>query len=206
MRKLIEGVQRFLTTVHAKDREVFERLASGQDPETMIVACADSRVVPHLITQAKPGDIFVHRNAGNIVPPSHAAACSEAASIEFGVQHLRVRHIIVLGHTDCGAMRAIVSPEAASEMPLVASWLKHAEEARRVVREGYGSADAETQLAAATEANVLAQIENLQTYPLVARARAEGRLVLHGWVWDIATGMVRSFDAETGRFELLTAP
>lgn len=193
MQRLVEGVQRFLRTVHARDRVLFERLAAGQAPETLLITCVDSRVVPDLITQSRPGDVLVLRNAGNIVPPSDVAPGSEAAAVEFAVEGLRVRDVIVLGHADCGAMRKLLDPGG---LPLLDRWLEHAQEARRVALEE----PQEHRLHAAIEANVLHQLEHLQSYEFVARARAEGRLTLHGWVWDIASGVVTAFDAEQGAF------
>lgn len=200
MKKLVGGVQRFLRTVHAQEKELFERLAEGQDPDVMFVACSDSRVVPHLITQSQPGELFVVRNAGNIVPPREAGAGAEAAAVEFAVKGLKVRDIVICGHSQCGAMTELLYPEETGDLPTVDAWLGHSHEARRVVEEGFADADRETRVAAAIEANVLAQIENLQTHPVVAEAREAGRLQVHGWVWDIATGRVRAFDAETGEF------
>ncbi len=200
MKKLVQGVQQFLRTVYTQEQELFERLAEGQDPDALFVTCSDSRVVPSLITQCKPGDLFVVRNAGNIVPPATAAPGSEAAAVEFAVRVLRVRDLVVCGHSCCGAMTELLYPEETGDLPYVARWLEHSREARRIVESGYADADRATRVAAAIEANVLIQIENLQTYEVVAEARAAGRLKLHGWVWDIATGQVRAFDAEKGEF------
>ena len=203
MKKLVAGVQRFLRTVHPQEKELFERLATGQDPDVMFVACSDSRVVPHLITQSKPGELFVLRNAGNIVPASSAGVGAEAAAVEFAIKGLKVRDIVVCGHSQCGAMTELLYPEETGDLPTVDAWLQHSGEARRVVEEGYTEADRETRVNAAIEANVLVQIENLQSYEIVAQAREAGALRLHGWVWDIATGQVRAFDAETGEFSPL---
>lgn len=169
----------------------------------MFVTCSDSRVVPHLITQSRPGELFVLRNAGNIVPPAGAGVGAEAAAVEFAVRGLGVRDLVVCGHSQCGAMTELLFPEETGDLPNMARWLEHSREARRVVASGYGDADRETRVAAAIEANVLVQIENLQTHEVVAEARDAGRLRLHGWVWDIGTGRVRAFDAETGEFSPL---
>lgn len=200
MKRLVQGVQRFLRTVHPQERELFERLATGQDPDVMFVACSDSRVVPHMITQSKPGELFVVRNAGNIVPPASAGAGAEAAAVEFAIKGLKVRDIVVCGHSQCGAMTELLYPEETGDLPTVAKWLQHSAEAKRVVQEGYADADRQTRIDAAIEANVLAQIENLQSHAVVAEAREADQLRLHGWVWDIATGQVRAFDAEAGEF------
>lgn len=203
MQKLVQGVQRFLRTVHAIDAELYQRLSAGQSPDTMLVTCSDSRVVPHVICQSSPGDLFVLRNAGNIVPPATASATAEAATVEFGVVGLGVRDIVVLGHSHCGAMQAVVDPARLEGLPLTAKWLENASEARRAVLESFSDADPETRLMGAIEANVLAQLENLQSYPVVAEARAEGKLRLHGWVWHIDSGVVRAFDPPSGTFVAL---
>ena len=204
MQRLVDGVREFLKTVHTADRELFDRLASGQSPDTMLITCSDSRVVPHLIFQSAPGDLFVLRNAGNIVPRASSEGSAEGAAVEFAVTGLHVRDIVVLGHSHCGAMQGVVDPSGLADLPLVERWLRHASEARRAVRESFADADMETKIAAATEANVLAQLENLQSYPVVAGARAKGRLRLHGWVWQIDTGIVRAFDPPAGEFLPLT--
>lgn len=198
MKKLIEGLRTFASTVHRSERDLYEELATGQRPETLFVTCSDSRVCPSTMTGAGPGELFVVRNAGNIVPPAGHHS-GEEASIEYGVVALKVRDIIVCGHSDCGAMRAVVDPTPLAWMPSVARWLDHAERVREIVEQRPDLSPAE-RLTRAIEANVLTQLSHLMTIGPVARAVERGELEMHGWVWDIATGRVRAFEADVGGF------
>lgn len=198
MKKLIEGLRTFVSTVHRSERDLYEELATGQRPETLFVTCSDSRVCPSTMTGAGPGELFVVRNAGNIVPPAGHQS-GEEASIEYGVVALKVRDIIVCGHSDCGAMKAVIDPTPLAWMPSVARWLDHAERVREIVEQRPDLSPAE-RLTRAIEANVLTQLSHLMTIGPVARAVERGELELHGWVWDIATGRVRAFEADMGGF------
>lgn len=200
MQKLIDGLHTFREDVFGNYRELFERLAKGQNPEVMFVTCSDSRVVPNLITQTDPGDLFVLRNAGNIVPAHDGAGGAEAAAIEFAVTGLAVRDIVVCGHTDCGAMGGLVEPELVASMPSVASWLRHAEAARRIVGQHYGHLEGRARVTATAEENVLVQLDNLATHPVVRSALEKNELRLHGWMFKIATGEVFHYDATSGQF------
>ena len=194
MERLIQGLRKFQNEVVPAKRELFERLAQGQRPSTLFVTCADSRVVPDLFTQAEPGELFVIRNAGNIVPPYTRQVGGVTATIEFAVAALGVRHVVVCGHTDCGAMKGLGHPERVEAMPAVAAWLQQAETTRRVVMENHaGGTEAETVEILIRE-NVLAQVTNLQTHPSVASALAGGSLSLYAWVYDIRTGQVDAYD------------
>lgn len=194
MQKLIRGLKKFQSEVFPAKRELFEKLAAGQQPSTLFVTCADSRVVPDLFTQADPGELFVIRNAGNIVPPYTQPSGGVTATIEFAVAALSVRHIVVCGHTDCGAMKGLAHPERVVAMPAVASWLKQAEAARQIVLDNYaGMSDLEISNILIRE-NVLVQLQNLQTHPSVASGLAGGSLSLYGWVYDIGTGEVEAYD------------
>src|SRR5262245_41103473 len=135
MERLLRGVTKFQTEVFPAQRPLFEGLASGQSPEALFITCADSRIVPQLITQSSPGDLFICRNAGNMVPPYGELHGGVSATIEYALCVLNVKHIIVCGHTDCGAMKGILHPEAVADMPTVRSWLAHGEVARRIVNE-----------------------------------------------------------------------
>jgi len=141
MQKLIQGLRKFQDDVFPAKRELFERLAKGQQPSTLFITCADSRVMPDLFTQAEPGELFAIRNAGNIVPPFGRQPGGVTATIEFAVVALGVRHIIVCGHTDCGAMKGLLHPESLAAMPTVASWLMQADATRRIVLENYETND-----------------------------------------------------------------
>lgn len=171
----------------------------------MLITCSDSRVSPTLITQAAPGDLFVLRNAGNLVPPYGAAALSgEAATVEFAVASLGVRDIVVLGHSNCGAMQGLLAPESCGHLPAMQAWLQLAESTRRILRETYAELEGEARLAKAIEVHVMVQLANLRTHPCVAARLAAGDLKLHGWVYDIGTGVVAAYDSEEGRFSPMT--
>lgn len=200
MQKLVAGVHQFQKHIFGPQRELFEHLSKGQRPDTLFVTCSDSRVVPNLITQTDPGDLFVLRNAGNIVPPWGAVQGGEAATIEYAVSVLGIEHIVVAGHSECGAMKALFDPTAAANLPAVRAWLAHAESTRRVVVEAYSDLSPEDRLNVATQENVLCQLESLRTHPAVAAALTRGKLHLHGWVYKIRTGEVFAYDVERGQF------
>ena len=196
MRQLIDGIHRFQSGVFGPQRDLFQRLAQKQEPDALFITCSDSRVEPNLMTQTKPGDLFILRNAGNLVP-AWGTYGGEAATIEYAIEALGIEDIIVCGHTHCGAMAALMHPEKVAPLPAVARWLDHAEGTRRVIRENYG---AEAALETIVEENVLAQIENLRTHPAVMSRLSKGKLTLHAWVYDIEDGNVYAFDPSTGQF------
>lgn len=200
MQKLIQGIHQFRTENFRPLQGLFERLAKGQTPETLFITCSDSRIDPNLLTRSKPGDLFILRNAGNIVPPHGAANGGEAATIEFAVAGLGVKDIIICGHSHCGAMQGLLTPEKVTSLPTVASWLCHAETTRRIVHDNYGHLDGARLLAATVEENVLVQLENLRTLPSVASRLVRGDLHLHGWVYKIETGEVFAYDSTIGQF------
>jgi carbonic anhydrase len=205
MQKLVEGIHKFQTNVIGQDRDFFARLADGQSPETLFITCSDSRIVPNLITQTQPGELFIIRNAGNIVPPYGASNGGEGATIEYAVAALGVRDIVVCGHSHCGAMKALLQPDGLDELPAVKSWIGHAESTRRVMRKCYGHLEGQALLTATVQENVVSQLENLRTHPAVAARLASGDLQLHGWVYKIETGEVFGFDPATGQFAPVTA-
>lgn len=200
VQQLVAGIHHFRKQVFRQQRELFERLAQGQRPETLFITCSDSRIDPNLITHTEPGDLFVLRNAGNIVPAYGATSGGEVATIEFAVTGLKVRDIVVCGHSHCGAMKGLLKPESLEEMPAVADWLKHAEATRRIVRSKYKQLTGDQLLEVCTEENVLVQLENLQTHPAVAVGLSEGLLKLHAWIYDIATGEVHVYDEDSAQF------
>ena len=204
MQKLLQGIHHFQDNVFSSQRELFERLAEGQHPDALFITCSDSRINPNLITQTEPGELFIIRNAGNIVPPYGAANGGEGATIEFAVVGLGIQHIIVCGHSHCGAMKGLLHPESLTGLPMMAAWLGHAEATRRIARQKYEDRPAEALLNVAIQENVLVQLENLRTHPAVAAALAGGKLKLHAWVYKIETGQVFAYDPERGQFAPLT--
>ncbi|MET1079490.1 MAG: carbonic anhydrase [Pseudomonas sp.] len=202
LRHIVEGFQRFRDEVFPQQEALFQTLAHAQTPRAMFITCADSRIVPELITQSAPGDLFVIRNVGNVVPPYGQMMGGVSTAIEYAVMALDVQHIIICGHSDCGAMKAVLNPAELERMPTVKAWLRHAEVARIVVAENCGCADHST-LGILTEENVVAQLDHLRTHPSVASRLASGQLFIHGWVYDIATGTIKAYDAEQGGFRLI---
>lgn len=204
MQKLIKGLHKFQSQVFTGNRKLFERLASGQNPDALFITCSDSRVNPNLITQTGPGDLFILRNAGNIIPPHGATVSGEAATIEFAVSALDVKDIIICGHTHCGAMKGLLQPEQLADMPAVAKWMAYAESTARIIKENYTHLEDEARTTAAVEENTLVQIENLKTHPSVAARLAAGKLKLHAWVYKIETGEVYYFNIDEHQFMPLT--
>jgi carbonic anhydrase len=200
MQKLIEGIHQFQSNIFRPQREWFERLIDGQRPLALFITCSDSRVNPNLITQTNPGELFIVRNAGNIVPPHHPHPGGEEATVEFAIVELGIRDIIVCGHTRCGAMKGLLALDELQDMPGVKYWLAHAEATRRIIREKYQHLSDVPLLTAATQENVLVQLEHLRTHPAVASGLAAGKLKLHGWVYKIETGEVFAFDPSIGQF------
>ncbi len=204
MQKLVQGIHQFQTHIFDSQRDLFERLANGQNPETLFITCSDSRINPNLLTQTDPGDLFILRNAGNIIPPHGASGGGEAATVEYAVSALGVKDVIICGHSLCGAMSALLSPESLKDLPTVASWLSHAESTRRIMKQNYSHLDGSPLLVATVEENVLVQLENLRTHPSIAVGLSRGTLKLHGWVYKIETGQVFTFDPESQQFRPLT--
>ena len=200
MQKLIQGIHHFQENDFRPLQGLFEQLAKGQNPETLFITCSDSRIDPNLLTRSKPGDLFILRNAGNIVPPHGAANGGEAATIEFAVAGLGVQEIIICGHSHCGAMKGLLQPEQVASLPAVSAWLSHAETTRRIVKDNYRHLDGDRLVTATVEENVLVQLENLRTLPAVASRLVRGDLHLHGWVYKIETGEVFAYDRESGQF------
>ena len=191
MQNLVEGVERFQSDIFPGMRELFERLVEGQHPPVLFITCSDSRIDPGLLTQTQPGELFVLRNAGNLVPPYEAMRGGEAATIEYAVNALQVKEIIICGHSHCGAMGGLLKPEKLENLPAVKEWLSHAEETERRLREKYPHVtDPAERLNIAIVQNVLVQLENLRTHPSVASAVTRGALELRGWVYKFETGEV----------------
>jgi carbonic anhydrase len=200
MERLIQGVVKFQREVFPAKEALFQELADGQSPEALFITCADSRVVPSLITQCNPGDLFICRNAGNMVPSYGELHGGVSATIEYAVCALNVKHIIVCGHSNCGAMQGILHPEKVADMPTVKTWLSHGEVARRVVKENCPNLSEEAALQMITRENVVAQLAHLRTHPSVASRLARGAISLHGWVYDIGSSGVEAWDPAQGGF------
>lgn len=200
MERIVRGLLRFQEEVFPEREDDFRRLGTSQAPEALLITCADSRIDPALLTQTRPGELFICRNAGNIVPSHGDINGGVSATIEYAVVALKVKDVIVCGHSDCGAMKGVLYPELLEEMPNVAGWLHHADAVRRILRENYAGLSGPALLRAAIAENVLAQLSNLRTHPSVAARLRRGDLRVHGWVYEIATGQVSSWDEEKQEF------
>ena len=207
IRRLMDGVRGFRENAFPERKALFADLATGQQPQTLFIACADSRVVPELITQTSPGELFVCRNIGNIVPAYGEMLGGVSAVVEYACVALEVTDIVVCGHSDCGAMKALLNPEdpVLRTMPTVASWLRNAEAARSVVDVTHPGVTGTARLQALVEQNVRTQIAHLATHPAVAARLATGRVALHGWVYGIEDGSISAVDAAGGKFMPLEA-
>lgn len=206
MEKLYKGIHTFQNSFFKKEEHFFRRLSERQTPEVLFITCADSRVDPNLVTQSRPGELFIVRNVGNIVPPHNAIndKNSVAAAMEFAVLGLKVTDIIVCGHSNCGAMQTLLMDEEEFEgMHHLREWMKLASPVRHIVNRFYPAAhaSAEVRRRTAEEENILLQLSNIQTYPFVLKALEEGALHLHGWYYDIGTGDIFSFNPLIDKFE-----
>lgn len=201
MQKLVQGIHQFKDQVFTSHEKMFKRLAKGQHPLALFITCSDSRIDPNLLTQTDPGELFILRNAGNIIPPYGVGHGGEAATIEYAVSVLKVRDIIICGHSLCGAMSALLDERQTKDVPAVRSWLGHAEATRRIITENYRHIEEpRARLMATVEENVLVQIEHLRTHPSVAAAVARQDLHLHGWVYKFETGQVFAYSTEREQF------
>lgn len=203
MQKLVQGIHQFQSEIFRPQRELFAQFVNGQHPQALFITCCDSRIMPHLVTQAGPGDLFILRTLGNIIPTHGAAGGCEAATIEYALHALGIHDIIICGHSHCGAMKALIEPKSLVGMPRVGRWLRHAEATRQIMLEKYTHLQGNALLTATVEENVLVQLENLRTHPPVAAKLATGELKLHGWVLKIETGQVFHFDPVRHQFVLL---
>lgn len=198
MKKLIKGLRDFKTNYFSTHLELFEQLSHGQTPRVLFITCSDSRIDPNLITQTEVGELFVIRNAGNIIPPFGAANGGEGAAVEYAVHALGIEQIVVCGHSHCGAMKGLLQLNKLQEdMPLVYDWLKHAEATRRLVKENYSNHEGEELLEVTIAENVLTQIENLKTYPVVHSKLYQGKLKIYGWVYHLETGEILAYDPDS---------
>ena len=200
MQRLIEGHKKFLAEVFPARKSHFHLLAEGQTPEWLFITCADSRVLPDLILWTEPGDLFISRSIGNVVPKPSQDVDGVTATIEYAVEVLKVRHAIVCGHSDCGALKAALDLKSLENLPKARRWLEQVETAF-AFRQPLNSADGESaELASLIRGNVVAQLKNLEAQLPVRHAMAEGRLTVHGWYYDILTGRIEEWDEGLRRF------
>jgi carbonic anhydrase len=202
MQKLEAGIHHFRANYFAKHRRLFENLAEkGQRPETLFITCSDSRVVPNLIMNAAPGELFIVRNIGNIVPAvDRGMLGGVSAAIEYAVEVLNVGHIIVCGHTNCGAVDAILHPERVAHLPFVKRWLEGSSTIPGLIEGRYGHLEGEARMMAAVQENVLVQLESLRSFPFVAAKLDSEVIKMSGWVFRIATGDIFDYEPESGQF------
>jgi carbonic anhydrase len=197
---ILRGLKRFQKNVYPKHRELFRKLALQQRPAALFITCADSRIDPCLLTQTKPGELFLCRVIGNIVPRYPESIGGVSATIEYAVGVLGVPDVIVCGHTDCGVMKGVLNPEALKPLANVSAWLAHAQPAREALAKSEGSMTDPDFLLALTERNVVEQLKNLHTHPSVAVRLEQGSLKLHGWVYHIGKGIVTTYNPKRERF------
>ena len=204
MPQFAAGVVRFQQEVYPQKRDLFEQLSQGQSPEALFITCSDSRIETAMITQTDPGELFICRNAGNIVPPHTNHTGGMTASIEFAVSALNVPHIVVCGHTECGAMKGAMNPEGLDSLPHVRKWLSYSKAAVDIVNEIGKDADDKARMKMLLEQNVILQLQHLRTHPTVAVRLAKGDLELHGWIYDIESGGVEAYNENSNDFEAVS--
>lgn len=201
MKKLISGLQHFQSSYVPSHKSLLQELSKGQHPRVLFVACSDSRVDPAIITQSEMGDLFVIRNAGNIIPPYEATNGGEGATIEYAIEALDIQQVIICGHTQCGAMKGLLQlGELEEKMPLVYGWLRHTEATRKLVQDNYSHLEKKEMLDVLVAENVLTQIENLRTYPVIRSKLFRGDLDIHAWIYNIELGEVLAYDSERHAF------
>lgn len=194
MSRFAMGVIKFQREVFPEKQELFERLSSGQSPEALFITCSDSRIETAMLTQTDPGELFICRNAGNIVPPHTNQTGGMTASIEFAIGALRIPNIVICGHTECGAMKGAMNRDALTHLPHVREWLGFSQGAVDITEALGSGLDPEAKMRMLLEQNVILQLQHLKTHPTVAVALAQKAVQLHGWVYDIKTGAVSAFD------------
>ena len=199
MQDIIDGFLKFRRDVFPQRTALYKQLATSQHPRTLFISCSDSRLVPELVMQQEPGDMFVIRNAGNIVPSYGPEPGGVSATIEYAVAALGVADIVICGHSDCGAMTAIASCKCLDHMPAVANWLRYADSAK-IVNEAREHRSTRDKVESMVRETVVAQLANLKTHPSVRLALERGQLALHGWVYDIESGAIDALDGTTNRF------
>jgi carbonic anhydrase len=200
---ILERSHALRTEFFENEAELLDSLAGqGQFPDAMFIGCSDSRVVPEVLTGARPGDLFVARVVANIVPPYGTGQNAVGAALEYAVLHLKVPHLIVCGHTDCGGIKALDHRLDMAAEPAVANWIEFARPAQTRIDARGLAGPARHQ--AIVEENVLLQLENLRTYDAVQRALNEGRLEIHGWVYELAAKQLHYYDPAQGHFVIFS--
>jgi carbonic anhydrase len=204
MKNIVSGIRRFQAGYFAENHDLFQELAEGQRPSTLFITCSDSRVLPNAITDTRPGELFMIRNAGNMMP-NYAQASShfsgEGATVQYAVEVLNVEHIVVCGHSDCGAVKALLQPpEKLLALDLVHRWVDQAAQLRHILQIRFGHLTGKDLQMAAIEQNVLIQLADLLTYPFVQERLRDGRLQVHGWVYHIISGAVTAYDRQRDGF------
>ncbi len=189
-----QGVVKFQREVFPEKAELFERLSTGQSPEALFITCSDSRIETAMLTQTDPGELFILRNAGNIVPPHTNQTGGVTASIEFAIGALKIPHIVICGHTECGAMKGAMNRDGLTTLPHVREWLGYSQGAVDITEALGAGLDADAKMRMLLEQNVILQLQHLKTHPTVAVAMAQKAVTLHGWVYDIKTGEVCAYD------------
>jgi carbonic anhydrase len=203
MQRLIDGYKKFHADVFPGCRHQFHLLAEGQQPEYLFITCSDSRVVPNMFLESGPGELFIARNAGNVVPTEAKDVDGITATIEYAVEVLKVKYAILCGHSDCGALKAVLYNKNVDELPMVARWLHHIDAALAFKQPERPEEGENAELAAVIRGNVIAQMLNLMADPSVKRAMEAGTLQVFGWYYDILTGTIEQYDEKTRRFVAL---
>jgi carbonic anhydrase len=212
MLKLLKGVIDFHERVRPTVKESYAKLALGQAPDALFIACSDSRVAANVFASTDPGDVFVLRNVGNLIPPCgisgrSVADDSEAAAIEFAVAALEVKHIVLCGHSGCGAMQALLDDSVDDDCLHLQAWLRHGRDALHRLRHGHSTLDdrhaPHDDRDRFSQHNVLAQMDHLMSYPLVYKRVKAGKLKLHGWWFHIAEAEVSAYDQDLRRFVVI---
>lgn len=205
MKKLLQGIVEFRKNFTDENRALFAKLALGQKPDALFIACSDSRVVPNLFASTNPGDLFVLRNVGNLIPPVSASFTdnSALAVIEFAVFSLNVSDIIICGHSECGAMQALIDGIDTLSCSHLESWLKHGKASFDKVKDGFTINPSLSEHDQLSQVNVLQQMEHIISYPFIRERMEKKQLRVHGWWFDIAQADVYSYEPDLQQFILI---
>lgn len=203
MKKLIRGLHKFQTEVFPIQKDFFQKLTEGQEPEILFVTCSDSRINPTLVTSADPGDLFILRNAGNIIPP-YSIPSGEAATIEFAITQLKVQHLIICGHSHCGALDAAIHLNSFKNQRQLYAWIEeNVSPTLALIHKNYKELDATSLANILLQEHVLKQIENVKTHPVVMDAIDKNSLTLHAWIYRFEEGNIYSFNPHDEQFGLI---